>query len=282
MKTVYIFRRFSLLLMTVVTISFYVGTAARGGLLTLSTTGGERLRDRVTAISNADGVAGRVVISLDTSPTLSYLLARQLGVDHFNWYSEIISVPDHWRMRIIEGGTSRIIPVGETVVDPHLAGSELFIQSLLGGSEEGVEDEPDFEADALPYYYNEDDGYPAVEWLGHMHTYSFDFRDRPSLSRKFISGADDRVTFRTRLVGVKNDGSAIYWEGIGTNVIWSTNAIASDVGAQFHTLGSSATVVSGGIIDVSSDAEVPEPRGLVLVMTASVVCVGQCTRNWPR
>lgn len=234
---------------------------------TLTNVGEAVLRDRVHAYPNA-GWQGRMVIELDPGFNMSQLQSI-LGIDHFNWMNEIIGLPSNAQLyRQPSGGSATLLfpSVVTPFIDPPTDDANYYMYEPGLGNLDYLLTDGGIVNDTAPYYWNEEDGYPSFEWQFHQPVYGLNFNirpqfvDSPGFRAVFGPGA---LSFRTRLVGVKDNGDAVYWEGIGTNVLWSTDAHTTSDGVYFKTL-SQIPITGGGVFGVRQDNVVPEASTFAL------------------
>ena len=136
-----------------------------------------------------------------------------LGVDHFNWISEITSVPQQWTLSIVDSRGRKItkrvkLPLIDPIVvsnpanPPHLRISSAFSRrSADVGGVPGAGTN-----DNLPYYWNEGSAAGEVDAATKANT--FLFFDTPRVPSGFFR-KNEFEGFKTRLVGVMKDGSYV-------------------------------------------------------------------------
>ena len=113
--------------------------------------------------------------------------------------------------------------------------------------------------DEYPFYYQEDQPIGSVGTTENQIV----FTDIPRVPSGFFLDSE-RMTFRTKLVGVREDKSYIEWKDIGTNFEWHSNAISSTSdGIIFYASDPNDTVgiVSGGVFGIQTDLIPESVRG---------------------
>jgi hypothetical protein len=276
-----------------------------------------RLIEAVKGAAPADN--GKIAVSFEPHDDVSSITlaeaALRCGVDHFNWVNRITSLPTAIEPLVVEGlppakslsidtQTGEFYVKGTAVNDPlrHdfvlkpaslqiyyplenvTQNRKLLLRGkgapLSGGANEwrgSIQALQHAEDDAVTY---------DTEPVSHPQD-TLVFSDRPALPEGLNYQLDDHMEFETSLVGVKQDGTIVYWNGVGTNFRWKSNSVAitgadQSGGVDFDTFfgtGFSGDINSGGIYDVQFDITVPEPSALGLFSATALCFLGVSSRD---
>jgi len=195
-------------------------------------------------------------------------LAEALDVDHFNWVQHVTLQPDDWTLvRLNEERTDGVV-VEVPWVDPdmHVAN----IDQMVMVNEELEESEPfvPMIADNHIFYFD-DPGQAEGVTAGRIEDFTSEhvmsFEDAPRFPVGWFL-SEEYVQFETKLVGVREDKSAKYFDDIpGMSFTWKCD-LTSDGGSIWTAYYSDVPdALSGSIFDVQLSGAVPEPSALALL-----------------
>ncbi|MEA3208585.1 MAG: hypothetical protein QOE70_1642 [Chthoniobacter sp.] len=236
----------------------------------------------------------RKYITFDLTSTLNLPmgdLAHLLGVDHFNFYSQIVDAPESWQ---IKDGNSILKPNGQSMTALHLSIDDPphggVTRSIFNATTGVGGNVHAYTFDNNPSYLNDSDATSS----GTMNATTFQFYDSPSLVKGMFSPYIDPFTgryeecekFYTQLVGVDANGNIVTKLGDtnGLGYTWKSNQMTGDlVGDIWQLTPPNATdlpnVESGDIFDVQA---APEPNVFVLEIVAVAFLAMGRSRKHPR
>jgi hypothetical protein len=205
---------------------------------------------------NLSNTGQPTTVKLTFTPNFGFTLdeVSQLAeVDHFNWFNFIVAVPSHWTVNIFDNGSQIIGQALPPIPDPVPGvGLRYALDSGLAQRQEFIVVKPPFLPDDAPFYYNEGD----AELQDYTFSDRLEFFDQPKVPKDFLADGE-YWQFQTLLAGVRDDGSWITWDGIGTNFSWRSNLTTSWEGGIFLKVPDVGTLpadASGGIFDLRSDS----------------------------
>jgi hypothetical protein len=203
----------------------------------------------INPMSNRKGI----VFSIDVSQLPIASLARAaevIGVDHFNWISRIIGIPNGpnntWSLRD-PAGTVLTPPV----IDPLPNATGMFTQSSHANRTEFADYDPP--VDGRDFYYNDPASSDPRDFSNLAMGQTLTFRDYPVFPADFLVPGD-YVSFETELVGVQSNGTVVHFSSPGTKIRWKTNNAFNGSGGIYFssldpTVGPAQT--SGDIYDIA-------------------------------